>query len=65
MEKINAHIANIVKQCNVAEKEWSNHMKQPEYCLKKNFVLYKRYIRLFNHLQELDVLLSKIKNENQ
>ena len=63
MDVVRSHLSNIVKECDAAEKTWSDHMKQPDYCLDKNFMLYKRYMRLFNHLQELNMVLSNMKKK--
>ena len=50
MDSYHEDLAYIIKECGKAEKAWADHMKQPEYCLKRNYVLYKKYIRLFNLL---------------
>lgn len=47
-------LAYVVKECDKAERAWSEHMKQPEYCLSTNYTLYKKYIRLFNLLKLID-----------
>ena len=59
MDNYREHLAYIVKECGKAEKAWADHMKQPEYCLKINYVLYKKYIRLFNLLQLIDKTLNE------
>ena len=64
MDKVRDHVWRITKECGEAEKRWSDHMNIPGYCLNKNYYLYKRYIRLFNHLNELDQLL-KVENPQQ
>ena len=56
MESIREHIGDIVKACTQAEKAWTDHMNKPDYNLNRNYILYKKYIRLFNILQEIDKL---------
>ena len=52
------HVKEVILACNKAEKEWTDHMKQPNYCLNKNYILYKKYIRYFNLLQQIDIVMS-------
>lgn len=46
--------------CGDAQKEWSDHMKKEGYCLNTNYILYKRYIKIFNHLKMLNELTEVI-----
>ena len=52
----NGYLREALNVYTETKKEWDDHMAKPDYCLTKNYFLYKKYMLAYESLIKIEKL---------